>query len=211
MESRSLAREVALLVLGQISEDQINNFDTISLDQMLSMGLDTLFNHWREQLDDCALQIELAQEELLSNDSEDLDKDSITKSREFLINCLRKSEDIVNVLSDTIELTSLLTLRDQEKIRIEAMNRVRLVIEKISLINTSLDNVMEGWRLKRLPRIDQDILRLAYVDLYKFKTPIAVSCNEAVNLANRYSDEQGRRMINGVLRRLQPVIFSQNK
>tara|TARA_B100001996_G_C18626341_1_gene579906 strand:- start:240 stop:863 length:624 start_codon:yes stop_codon:yes gene_type:complete len=203
MESRSLAREVALLVLGQISEDQINNFDTISLDQMLSMGLDTLFNHWREQLDDCALQIELAQEELLSNDSEDLDKDSITKSRELLINCLRKSEDIVNVLSDTIELTSLLTLRDQEKIRIEAMNRVRLVIEKISLINTSLDNVMEGWRLKRLPRIDQDILRLAYVDIYNLKTPIPVTCNEAVNLANRYSDDQGRKMINGVLRRLQ--------
>ena len=203
MESRSLAREVALLVLGQISEDQIKNFDTISLDQMLSMGLDTLFNHWREQLDDCALQIELAQEELLSNDSEDLDKDSIIKSRELLINCLRKSEDIVNVLSDTIELTSLLTLRDQEKIRIEAMNRVRLVIEKISLINTSLDNVMEGWRLKRLPRIDQDILRLAYVDIYNLKTPIPVTCNEAVNLANRYSDDQGRKMINGVLRRLQ--------
>ena len=203
MESRSLAREVALLVLGQISEDQITNFDTVSLDQMLSMGLDTLFNHWREQLDDCALQIELAQEELLSNESEDLDKDSITKSRELLINCLRKSEDIVNALSDTIELTSLLTLRDQEKIRIEAMNRVRLVIEKISLINTSLDNVMEGWRLKRLPRIDQDILRLAYVDIYNLKTPIPVTCNEAVNLANRYSDDQGRKMINGVLRRLQ--------
>ncbi len=203
MESRSLAREVALLVLGQISEDQIHNFDTISLDQMLSMGLDTLFNHWREQLDDCALQIELAQEELLSNDSEDLGNDSITKSRELLINCLRKSEDIVNVLSDTIELTSLLTLRDQDKIRLEAMNRVRLVIEKISLINTSLDNVMEGWRLKRLPRIDQDILRLAYVDIYNLKTPIPVTCNEAVNLANRYSDDQGRKMINGVLRRLQ--------
>ena len=203
MESRSLAREVALLVLGQISQDQITNFDTASLDQMLSMGLDTLFNHWREQLDDCASQIELAQEELLSNYSEDLDKDSITKSRELLINCLRKSEDIVNVLSDTIELTSLLTLRDQEKIRIEAMNRVRLVIEKISLINTSLDNVMEGWRLKRLPRIDQDILRLAYVDIYNLKTPIPVTCNEAVNLANRYSDDQGRKMINGVLRRLQ--------
>ena len=203
MESRSLAREVALLVLGQISEDQINNFDTISLDQMLSMGLETLFNHWREQLDDCALQIELAQEELLRNDSEDYDKDCIIKSRELLINCLRQSEDIVNVLSDTIELTSLLTLRDQENIRIEAMNRVRLVIEKISLINTSLDDVMEGWRLKRLPRIDQDILRLAYVDIYNLKTPIPVTCNEAVNLANRYSDDQGRKMINGVLRRLQ--------
>ncbi|MEC9030053.1 MAG: transcription antitermination factor NusB, partial [Cyanobacteriota bacterium] len=27
-------------------------------------------------------------------------------------------------------------------------------------------------------------------------------CNEAVELAHRYSDDQGRRMINGVLRRL---------
>ena len=62
---------------------------------------------------------------------------------------------------------------------------------------------MEGWRLKRLPRIDRDILRLACVDLIDLNTPMAVTCNEAVNLANRYSDEQGRRMINGVLRKLQ--------
>jgi len=70
-------------------------------------------------------------------------------------------------------------------------------------IDNNLDSVMEGWRLKRLPRIDRDILRLALVDLIDFDTPIAVTCNEAVNLANRYSDEQGRRMINGVLRKLQ--------
>ncbi|MFN7678928.1 MAG: transcription antitermination factor NusB, partial [Cyanobacteriota bacterium] len=29
----------------------------------------------------------------------------------------------------------------------------------------------------------------------------AVACNEAVELAHRYSDEPGRRMINGVLGR----------
>jgi N utilization substance protein B len=39
------------------------------------------------------------------------------------------------------------------------------------------------------------------VELAEFATPAAVACNEAVELANRYSDEQGRRMINGVLRR----------
>jgi len=71
-----------------------------------------------------------------------------------------------------------------------------------------LDGVMEGWRLTRLPRIDRDILRLAVVDLTSLKTPSAVACNEAVELANRYSDEQGRRMINGVLRRLQDAAAS---
>jgi N utilization substance protein B len=52
-----------------------------------------------------------------------------------------------------------------------------------------------------LPRIDRDILRLAAVDLNTFSAPPAVACNEAVELAHRYSDDQGRRMINGVLRR----------
>ncbi len=83
------------------------------------------------------------------------------------------------------------------------MKRVNLVMEKQDKIDNNLNSVMEGWRLKRLPRIDRDILRLAFVDLFDFQTPIAVTCNEAVNLANRYSDEQGRRMINGVLRKFQ--------
>ena len=64
---------------------------------------------------------------------------------------------------------------------------------------------MDGWRLKRLPRIDRDILRLAYVDINFLNTPVAVACDEAVNLANKYSDLQGKKFINGVLRRLQTV------
>jgi N utilization substance protein B len=75
------------------------------------------------------------------------------------------------------------------------------VLQQREDLDARLDRVMEGWRLTRLPRIDRDILRLAAVDLERFGTPLAVACSEAVELANRYSDEQGRRMINGVLRR----------
>ena len=113
------------------------------------------------------------------------------------------SENILNSLSESIELPRLLALVDQKAIRELALERVNLVISKQDEIDQSLDSVMEGWRLKRLPRIDRDILRLALVDLIDFNTPTAVTCNEAVNLANRYSDDQGRKMINGVLRKLQ--------
>ena len=203
MESRSLAREVALLVLGQLSRQNIKDYNSISLEKMLDLGVDTLINHWREQLDECATQIELAQQELSKTDFEQNEKFSISLAREYLNTSLEKSENILNVLSDTFELSRLLTLSDQENIRLEAMNRISLVVTNFTKINNTLDNVMEGWRLKRLPCIDQDILRLAYIDLYHLKTPIPVTCNEAVNLAHRYSDEQGRKMINGVLRRLQ--------
>ena len=83
-----------------------------------------------------------------------------------------------------------------------------MVIEQLQTIDYSIDQVMEGWRLKRLPRIDRDILRLAFVDINTLQTPIAVACNDAVELAHRYSDEKGRRMINGVLRRLQSSSLS---
>jgi N utilization substance protein B len=73
-------------------------------------------------------------------------------------------------------------------------------------LDARLDGVMEGWRLTRLPRIDRDILRLAAAEIEAFGTPPAVACNEAVELANRYSDEQGRRMINGVLRRFTQAV-----
>jgi len=76
------------------------------------------------------------------------------------------------------------------------------VVSRRQELDERLDGVMEGWRLTRLPRIDRDILRLAATDMEDFGTPAAVACNEAVELANRYSDDQGRRMINGVLRRL---------
>ena len=58
MEYRSLAREVALLVLGQVSDKKIEDYQSFSLEKILDMGLDTLITHSREQLDDCALEIQ---------------------------------------------------------------------------------------------------------------------------------------------------------
>ena len=113
------------------------------------------------------------------------------------------AEQVLNGLSACLDLPRLLLLADQEQIRQDALSRVRLVMERRPAIDTRLDQVMEGWRLNRLPRIDRDILRLAVVDLTDLSTPEPVAINEAVELANRYSDEQGRRMINGVLRRFQ--------
>jgi N utilization substance protein B len=108
----------------------------------------------------------------------------------------------LNRLSAGLELPRVLLLADQPEVRGDAIARTRAVLQNREQIDRSLDAVMEGWRLMRLPRIDRDILRLAAVDLDTFGTPAAVACNEAVELAHRYSDDQGRRMIHGVLRRL---------
>ena len=199
MQLKSISRELALLLLGQLKKKDINKFN---IDNLLSKAIESLTQHWREQLDLCALKLEKANQELLDSELKE-DAGMLKKSRNHLKTCLIDSENILNCLSESIEFPRLIALVDQKEIRELALKRVHIVIEKQDEIDKTLDGVMEGWRLKRLPRIDRDILRLAFVDLNDFNTPTAVTCNEAVNLANRYSDEQGRRMINGVLRNLQ--------
>ena len=199
MQLKSISRELALLLLGQIKKKDINK---LNIESLLSKAIESLTQHWREQLDSCASQLEKANQELLDSELQG-DAGLLIKSQNHLKTCLIDSENILNCLSESIELPRLLALVDQKEIRELALRRVDLVIEKQDEIDHKLDSVMEGWRLKRLPRIDRDILRLAWVDLIDFNTPMAVTCNEAVNLANRYSDEKGRRMINGVLRKLQ--------
>ena len=199
MQLKSISRELALLLLGQIKKKDTK---ILNIESLLSQAIESLTQHWREQLDLCASKLEKANQELLDSELKE-DVGSLKISRNHLKICLIDSENILNSLSDSIELPRLLALVDQKAIRELALKRVNLVISKQDEIDQSLDSVMEGWRLKRLPRIDRDILRLALVDLIDFNTPTAVTCNEAVNLANRYSDEQGRKMINGVLRKLQ--------
>ena len=203
MHSRSISRELSLLLLGQMSEDDVNELDSFTIEKILNKALDTLMQYWRDELDLCATYLESAKDELKDSELKEFDKNLNIQVRKHLNNSISKGEYILNSISETLELSRLLFLSDQENIRLSSINRVSLVVNDLKSIDFQIDNVMEGWRLKRLPRIDRDILRLAFIDLNKLQIPTAVACNEAVNLANRYSDEQGRRMINGILRKLQ--------
>ncbi|MCP9917081.1 transcription antitermination factor NusB [Cyanobium sp. ATX 6F1] len=203
MQSRSVARELALLMLGQ-TNDRVPAAD-LALDGLLNQALATLAQHVREALDRSASALQEAQEHLL--ESELLDgQDRLPQVRDHLQQGLTQAELALNQLSASLELPRLLLLADQEGVRRGALDRARAVLQRREALDARLDGVMEGWRLTRLPRIDRDILRLAAAEIEAFGTPPAVACNEAVELANRYSDEQGRRMINGVLRRFTQAV-----
>jgi len=210
MQSRTLARELALLMLGQTSDrderqpgiGQVDLADN-SLTDLLHRALAGLNQHVREALDRSAEDLQNAEQRLLDSELQDAgDILQLPKVRQHLRDGLALAEMALNRLSAGLELPRVLVLADQPEVRGDAIARTRAVLQNREQIDRSLDAVMEGWRLMRLPRIDRDILRLAAVDLDTFGTPAAVACNEAVELAHRYSDDQGRRMIHGVLRRL---------
>jgi len=207
MSSRSLSRELALLMLGQTNDRGQSGAarqgagSEPALDGLLQQALASLSQHVRESLDRSAADLQTAQQELLDSELQEQGAQQLPRVRQHLQQGLAAAEQALNRLSASLELPRLLLLADQEEVRRGAVERARAVLRDRETIDHRLDAVMEGWRLGRLPRIDRDILRLAVVDLAEFATPPAVACNEAVELANRYSDEQGRRMINGVLRR----------
>ncbi len=209
MPSRSLSRELALLMLGQVSDrgreptssGVVPPAADASLEVLMEQVLEGLALHVRDALDRSAEDLQQAQTHLLDSELQASGEQQLPRVREHLHAGLAQAELALNRLSASLELPRLLLLADQETVRRGAIDRARAVLQDRDSLDASLDRVMEGWRLSRLPRIDRDILRLAAVDLLSFGTPQAVACNEAVELANRYSDEQGRRMINGVLRR----------
>ena len=199
MQSRTVSRELALLMLAQVSDRQ-PAADT-PLDSLLLQALTSLSQHVREALDQSAQDLQNAQQQLLDSELQEQGAEQLPRVRQHLQAGLAVAELALNRLSASLELPRVLLLANQDDVRRQAIDRTRAVLSKRQSIDQGLDAVMEGWRLTRLPRIDRDILRLAAVELTEFDTPAAVACNEAVELANRYSDEQGRRMINGVLRR----------
>ena len=203
--NRSISRELSLISLGLIKDKGDFKLNKFQIEEIFESSLDSLINHCRNELDNCESDLESASQKILDSELQEGINSSFSNVRDDLKKSLTKIETVMNTLSATLDFPKLLISSEQLNIREDVSQRIHKTINNLTTIDSDLDQVMDGWRLKRLPRIDRDILRLAYVDINFLNTPVAVACDEAVNLANKYSDMQGRKFINGVLRRLQTV------
>ena len=213
--NKSLSRELSLISLGLIKDKGDYKLNKYQIEEIFESALDSLVNHCRDELDNCESELENASQKILDSELQEGVNSSFATVRNDLKISLTKIETVMNTLSLTLDFPKLIVSSGQIDIREDVNHRIYKIINNLTIIDSDIDQAMDGWRLKRLPRIDRDILRLAYVDINFLNTPVAVACDEAVNLANKYSDIQGRKFINGVLRRLQTVklqwLFDINK
>ena len=205
MHNKSLSRELSLISLGLIKDKGDFKLNKLQIEEIFDSALDSLINHCRDELDNCESELENASQKILDSELQEGVNSSFSNVRDLLKKSLVKMENIMNTLSITLDFPKLIVSSSQIDIRDDVKHRISNTINNLTIIDSDIDQAMDGWRLKRLPRIDRDILRLAYVDINFLNTPVAVACDEAVNLANKYSDMQGRKLINGILRRLQTV------
>ena len=110
MATRSLARELALLVLGQVSDQKPTAMADLAMDSVLEKALESLMQHWRESLDSSASELEQAQQTLLESELQADASAAMPTSRDHLRSCLTMAEQVLNGLSASLELPRLLML-----------------------------------------------------------------------------------------------------
>lgn len=88
-----------------------------------------------------------------------------------------------------------------QKDEIDYIKRVTAeLVKNLDFIDNYIEKNLEGWTLKRLAKVDKQILRVAiYEFLYRNDIPMEVSINEAVDIAKTYSQEESPKFINGIL------------
>ena len=84
-------------------------------------------------------------------------------------------------------------------IRDKALN----VILKTEEIDEMLNTNTKGWKTSRMNKVDLSILRLAVYEMkWDDEIPEGVAIDQAVELAKKYSGDEGPSFINGVLAKL---------
>jgi N utilization substance protein B len=76
---------------------------------------------------------------------------------------------------------------------------VRGTVEHLTAIDEQISKHAEHWRMERMPAVDRNILRVAVYEMLYVKTPAAVTIDEALELARRFSNEESVQFVNGVL------------
>ncbi|MEP0950008.1 transcription antitermination factor NusB [Leptolyngbya subtilissima DQ-A4] len=198
MQARRMARELALLGLSQLS-DKPGRLAPPDFEKLLLAAIQTLTAEAKDALETAADELKRGNQHLVDSGTRASD---VEKGRAMVEEAIALTQTAINRLAHAVELPEFIRLSNQSEIEAFALELLTNTAKYQTQVDSILDEAMVAWNLKRLPRIDRDILRLAVVEMNYLGTPDRVAINEAVELAKRYSDDDGYRFINGVLRRV---------
>ena len=81
--------------------------------------------------------------------------------------------------------------------------RVEKIMELIPEIDEKINEIAEGWRTRRMGKVELTILRLAVFEMkYDEEIPEKVAINEAVELAKKFGGDEAPAFVNGILAKL---------
>ncbi|TVQ21613.1 MAG: transcription antitermination protein NusB [Leptolyngbya sp. DLM2.Bin15] len=206
MQARRIARELALLGASQLPATP-EALDMQQVQNLVLAAVRTLTTESRETLEVAISELERGSERLLSSETRSAD---IQGARTMTREAIDLTQVAINRLGYALELPEFIQLANQQDVRDYAIDIIKQVKQHRESIDELITSSMVDWQLKRLIRLDQDILRIAVTEVLYLGVPDRVAINEAIELAKRYGDEESHKFINGVLRRVTDAIKSQS-
>ena len=76
---------------------------------------------------------------------------------------------------------------------------VKHIQEELETIDQLIIKKLKKWDIDRLCILDKSILRLGTYELYYSDLDKAIVINEAIEIAKRFSSDDGRAFVNGIL------------
>ncbi|MFH1825396.1 MAG: transcription antitermination factor NusB [Candidatus Firestonebacteria bacterium] len=121
------------------------------------------------------------------------------KARELALQMLFQI-DFGGILLDDVVKSFLEELNENESVKDFALSLVRGALENLDSIDDLIKERLQNWEFNRIANVDKNILRLAvYELLYREDIPVAVTINEAIEIAKEYSSHESGKFINGIL------------
>jgi transcription antitermination protein NusB len=198
LQPRRVAREIALLSLSQL-KSSAQKLQQQDLNDLIITAIRTLVGEVHEALETSGAEIARSNEQVLKSETR---ATSLESAKAMVRDAIALNQTAINRLALAVELPELVQLANQYEVREYALEIIGKVNQESAEIDRQLELSLYDWQLSRLPKIDRDLLRIAVAEILFLDIPQKVAINEAVELAKRYSDDDGYRFINGVLRRV---------
>ncbi|HEY9889842.1 MAG TPA: transcription antitermination factor NusB [Candidatus Obscuribacterales bacterium] len=197
MQPRRFARELALLGMSQLTSKP-SEIATHDLEAIVTAAVRSLASEVQDALEVAAGEVQQGQDQLLLSETR---ASNIEEAKARIQTALEKTQTAINRLGSALQIPEMVQLSNRKEVRSYAIELMGVTAKHQATVDAELDAAMVSWQVKRLPQIDRDILRVAVVEMKYLGVPDRVAINEAIEIAKRYSDEDGFRFINGVLRR----------
>ncbi|AUT02469.1 MULTISPECIES: transcription antitermination factor NusB [unclassified Nostoc] len=196
---QQIARELALLSLSQLPVNP-KKLTEEHLPKLVLATVRTLRAEVQDTLDNASGELQRSHDRLLTSETRASD---LNTARTMLKEAIEYTQTAINQLGAALEFPELIQLANQDReVGKYAIKLVQTVSEHRTVIDEQISLALVDWQVTRLAQIDRDILRIAVAEMRFLNLPDRVAINEAVELAKRYSGDEGHRFINGVLRRV---------
>jgi N utilization substance protein B len=205
MKTQTIARELALLSLSQLSKAQKKLAQEqprelrLALEDMMLKAITTLREEAQESLETATAELQRSNDRLLNSQTRASD---VQSARVMTQEAIELTQAAINRIGQALEMPELINNFNRPDVRSYALKLLTTIAQHQGEIDQLLTASMVDWSLDRLPKLDRDILRLAVGEMVYLGLEERIAINEAVEIAKRYSDDRGRKFINGVLRRV---------